>query len=135
MKKGKSVVRLDIEGADIPDPDQFKDVGISTKLQLRCDFMINELEIDGKLAAVSIEDRPGGGGKTYVLVFEGGGTCEFDIHGEGKWLELMDSHGLDFSWAGNGTVRIRPYRPSLAPGSRSTWGREEVLEDNGSDEN
>lgn len=128
-------MRLDIQGADIPDPNHFKEVGIATKLQLRCSFMIDELEIDGKLAAISVEDRPGGDGKTYVLVFEGGGTCEFDICEKGNWLELMDSHGIDFSWAGNGTVSLRPHRPSLAPGSRSTWGREDLSNDDDGDGN
>jgi hypothetical protein len=81
------------------------------------------LSIDKKLAGCVIKDRPAGG-KTYVIVFEGGGTCEFDITEHGC-LELMDSHGVDFSWAGNGEVDLSPHRPSTAPGSRSFWGRDD----------
>lgn len=117
---------IDIDAADIPDLDKFEEVGIKTKLHVRCHYMIDEIEIDGKLASMAVEDRPGGDGKTYVIVFDGGGTCEFDITSRGKMLELMDSHGIDFSWAGNGTMNLRPHRPTTAPGSRSLWGRRDI---------
>lgn len=122
-------MRLDIEADDIPDPDEFEKVGIKTKLHVRCNYMIDAIEIDGKLAGISVEDRPGGDGKTYVVVFDGGGTCEFDVTNEGEMLDVMDSHGIDFSWAGNGTMNLTPHRPSTAPGSRSFWGRRDVQDD------
>jgi hypothetical protein len=117
--------RIELSPNDLPDPKAYEQIGFESRLVLKCHYFIDTLVFDHKLCNCVVEDSPGGG-KTYVIVFEGGGTCEFDIKEE--YLELMDSHGVDFSWAGNGVVHLSPHRPSTAPGSRSFWGREEGME-------
>lgn len=124
--------RVHILGFEFPDPNQFERIGLKSKLALPCDYSINSLVFDEKIAECVVENTHRGG-KTYVVVFEGGGTCEFWLKKNGT-IDLMDSHGIDFSWAGNGDVLLSPHRPTSAPGSRSFWGREEEACDHSEEE-